>query len=166
MDTLCKCSRHWQWACGVPKLGATLGEAANARRKRRRKRAGGGPRAEGVGEKGLQCWGHQDHPHASHICILGLSPLPRQQGQAPICQQSYQCFRWRSIGCDAPVCPCNNREHGLLRETEKPTCPQGLGRGLGIPPSPGPHAPTPAPRPFPFLWGAAPPYLTSAHLPA
>lgn len=112
------------------------------------------------GEKGLlkQCWGQQDHACVSHICTFGLSPF---RGQTTYVSRATSASDRDPAGCDAAVCLCNDREHSLLRGTDMPP-----GQGFGHPPCSGPHAPTPAPRPFLFPWGAAPPYLTSVHLPA
>lgn len=82
-----------------PKAGATPGEGSKCQLEEKEEE--GWSRSQGRGSAGegtmlKQCCGQQDHPCAPHICILELSPLPQQQGQAPIGQQSYQCFRRRS----------------------------------------------------------------------
>lgn len=145
------CSREWKHSANAANIGSVGSQSwgqplgkANTNRKKRRKRAGAGPRAERVKENGLlkQCWGQQDHPCASHISIFGAVPSSTTTGA-----DIHMSAKDRDpAGCDAPVCPHNDREYSLLRGTDIHPG-QSLGRGLVLPLL---KCPPTAPRPFPF----------------
>lgn len=108
MDTLSKWSRHWQRACGVPKLGANPGEGCKTSRKKRRKRAGADTRAEGEGEKGLlkECWGDSKTTPVHHTSAPWGCPLFHDdRDRHPYISRATSALDRDLAGCDAPFCP-------------------------------------------------------------
>lgn len=136
------CSREWIYSANAADIGSGLVGSQSwgspCGRQQMPVGRGGGRGLEQVtghrewGEKRLlrQYWGQQDHPVHHTSAPWGCPPFHNNKGRQPYVSRATSASDRDPAGCDAAVCPCNDREHSLLRGT---TCPQG--RGLGIPPA-------------------------------